>query len=116
MSGQSGTDRELQRLVEELRAGSEDARQRLMEHSAQRFKALASTMLQHQDRLRRYLNSDDLAQESLLRLAKELSGDPPRSAAEFLARSSMAIRRTLTDLARKLYGPNGYGKNHHTPL
>ena len=76
-----------------------------------RLRRLAQQMLQRHDRLRRMVDSEDLVQEASLRLMKVLAGRQSASSDEFCRIANVQVCRALADLARKLYGPLGYGRN-----
>ena len=51
---------------------------------------------------------------SAMRLYRSLSEVQPESVRDFFGLAATQIRRTLIDLARHHYGPEGHGAKHHT--
>lgn len=65
-------------------------------------------------RVRRWAETDDVLQNSLIRLHRSLAEVRPESARQFYGLATTHIRRELIDLARKHFGAEGIGANHHT--
>jgi RNA polymerase sigma factor (sigma-70 family) len=104
----------LQALLERLRAGDEKAKSDLIEHACERLRRLTKKMLRDYARVRRWEETDDVLQQAALRLVRSLSEVAPASPSHFFALAATQIRRTLLDLARHYYGPEGSGAHHHT--
>ena len=64
--------------------------------------------------MRRWVETDDVLQNSLMRLMRALEKVEVESPRHFLALSALQIRRELIDLARHYYGPAGLGANHES--
>lgn len=79
--------------------------------SLERRKRLASQMLSRTDRLRRMVESDDLVQETVLRLRETLENQRPASEEDFWKLANALTYRALSDFARKQFGPLGHGAN-----
>ena len=71
-------------------------------------------MLRTNQRVRRWTETDDVLQNSLIRLHRSLAEVRPESARQFYGLATTHIRRELIDLARKNFGAEGIGANHHT--
>jgi len=71
-------------------------------------------MLRTSQRVRRWAETDDLLQNSLVRLHRSLSEVRPESPRQFYGLATMQIRRELIDLVRRHLGPEGVGANHDT--
>ena len=71
-------------------------------------------MLRHKPHVGRWHQTDDVLQNSLVRLYRALQSEKPVSKRAFVGLAAMQIRRELIDMARSLYGPLGKGRNHHT--
>tara|TARA_R110002072_G_scaffold289831_2_gene457089 strand:+ start:20953 stop:21645 length:693 start_codon:yes stop_codon:yes gene_type:complete len=97
-----------------LRAGDDSARGVLIEHSCERLRLLTRRMLGDFSRVRRWEETDDVLQNALLRLHRALSDVHPRSTRDFINFAATQIRRELIDLARRHFGPEGIGANHHS--
>lgn len=104
----------LQPLLERLQAGDETAKADLIQHACERLRRLTRKMLRDYARVRRWEETDDVFQQAALRLHRSLSEVAPASPAHFFALAATQIRRTLLDLARHYYGPEGSGAHHHT--
>jgi len=85
-----------------------------MSHACDRLRSSASRMLKTNPRVRRWAETDDVLQNSLIRLHRSMAEVRPESARQFYGLATTHIRRELIDLARKQYGAEGVGANHHT--
>ncbi len=105
----------LQSWLDRLRAGEDPqgARDEVINHSCERLRRLARRMLRGYPRLQRWEQCDDVLQESLLRLHRSLEHVQPDSVAGFFGLAATQIRRTLIDLARRHFGPEGAGAYTH---
>ena len=97
-----------------LRGGDVSARGMLIEHSCERLRMLTRRMLNDYSRVRRWEATDDVLQNAMLRLHRALSEVHPESARDFINFAATQIRRELIDLARRHFGPEGIGANHHS--
>lgn len=104
----------LERLLERMRAGDDEARTDLIEHCCVRLQRLTRKMLRGYHRLRRWEETDDVFQQATVRLHRSLEQVQPQSPAHFFALAATQIRRTLIDLARHHFGPEGAAAHHHT--
>jgi RNA polymerase sigma factor (sigma-70 family) len=98
---------QLQRWLNMLQGGDDDAREALIRHSCERLRRLTRKMLRWYPRLQRWEQTDDVLQSVLLRLHRSLSEIKPKSVPEFLGLAATQIRRSLIDLARHHFGPRG---------
>jgi RNA polymerase sigma factor (sigma-70 family) len=105
---------QLQNLIDLAARGNNSAWEAALSHSCNRLRLLASRMLQTNQRVRRWAETDDVLQNSLIRLHRSLAEVRPESARQFYGLATTQIRRELIDLARKHYGAEGVGANHHT--
>ena len=71
-------------------------------------------MLKNYPHLRRWEQTDDVFQSAAIRLHKSLSKVRPETAKEFFGFAATQIRRTLIDLARHHFGPEGHAAKHQT--
>ena len=108
----SGNTTQLQSLVEQAAGGDDGAYERLLEHSFQRLHKMTKRMLRDYPRLRRWEQTDDVFQNAAMKLYRSLEEVRPDSARGFLALAATQIRRTLIDLVRHYYGPQGLGAKH----
>ena len=80
-------------------------------YAADRLRDLAHAILQA-DRLRRWEQSDDLLQQTLLRLNRRLDTCQVDNVQAFLRLAALEMRRALIDFARHYFGPQGLGTHH----
>lgn len=95
-----------------LRAGDAQAREALLRCACERLTVLTRKMLKGFGRVRRWEQTDDVVQNSLMRLYKTLEDIQPANAVEFYRLAALNIRRELLDLAKHYYGPRGLGANY----
>jgi len=105
---------ELKNQLEQLRNGSKEAREQLIEHACERLRVLTRKMLKRFPGVQRWSQTDDVLQAALLKLHRALASIQPNSPAEFYGLAATQIRRVLLDLARHFSGPEGIGANHKT--
>lgn len=118
MDSPSGHTQQLETWLAQLRDGdsavSDDARRQVIEHTSRRLEALAGRMLKRYPRLRRWEQTADVMQNSIIRLSRSLETVKPRSAREFYGLAATQIRRELIDLVRHHFGPEGPAAHHYT--
>jgi len=100
-------------LFDALRADDSDARERLIEFATARLKGMAHRMLRSNP-VARWEQSDDLLQQTLIRLHRNLENSSCGDARSLLGFAAVEMRRALIDLARHYYGAMGLGANHAT--
>lgn len=103
MSEDSSMSRILQGHLDRLRSGDEQARDALIGHACNRLVALTRKMLGKFSRLRAWEQTDDVAQNAMLRLRRALQDVKPETVREFIGLASLQIRRELLDLTRHYY-------------
>lgn len=111
---QRGNTTHLQALIDLAASGSNEAYGELVSQASERLLKLTRKMLHGFPRLQRWEATDDVFQTAALRLYRSLSEVQPVSVREFFGLATLQIRRTLIDLARHHYGPQGHGARHHT--
>ena len=99
---------QLQKLLDE------QSYDQLVAVAANRLLLLTRKMLRAYPRLRRWEQTDDVFQTAVMRLHKSLSAVQPDSVAGFFGLATTQIRRTLIDLARHHFGPQGQAAKHET--
>ena len=114
MGPAQGHTAQLQSWLDRLRRGDESARDEIINHSCERLRELTSKMLRGYPKLRRWEQTDDVLQNALLRLHRSLAEVQPESVRQFLGLAATQVRRSLIDLARHHFGPEGRGAHHHT--
>jgi RNA polymerase sigma-70 factor (ECF subfamily) len=103
----SSTTRILQGLLDRLKDGDASARDELIGHACNRLVVLTRKMLGQFARLRAWEQTDDVAQNAMLRLRRALEQVQPASVREFIGLASVQIRRELLDLSRHYFGREG---------
>jgi len=114
MSNDPGHTTQLHDWLQELQQGRADARNRIVEHTCERMRLLASRMLRNYPKLRRWSETDDVLQQSMIRLHRSLAEVHPESARQFYGLAAMQIRRELIDLSRHYFGSMGLASKHET--
>ena len=94
--------------------GDTAAMNTLLVRFEQRFRVLTRKMLSGFPALKRWEETDDVLQKSLLRLNNSLGDARPENARQFVGLAATQIRRTLLDLSRHHFGKRGDGQNHQT--
>jgi RNA polymerase sigma-70 factor (ECF subfamily) len=112
MAEQPPLTAQLQGWLARMHAGDASARDELFGHVCERLRRLTRKMLKGFPGVKRYAETDDVLQNSLLRLLRALEGVRPDSTRQFLNLAAVQIRRELIDLARHFYGPQGAGAHH----
>ncbi len=102
---------QIQVWIDLANAGDAAAREKLIVVACERLRRLAHNMLAG-DRLRRWEETDDVLQQALVRLHRDLEKLRPATVRDFLRLAAFQIRRVLVELARHYYGPRGLGANH----
>jgi RNA polymerase sigma-70 factor (ECF subfamily) len=110
-----GTTTEINACLEQLRVGDRRAFGRLIARAQDRLHRLTGKLLEDFTRVRRFEDTDDVLQNSLLRLLRRLEAHTPATAAAFFALAAQEIRRELLDLARHYFGPLGRGRREVPP-
>jgi len=114
MVNESQLDVVLARCLERLAAGDDSARDEILEVCNERLRELSSRLLGKFARVRRWDNTDDVAQNAALRLYRALGETVPDSVRGLMGLMAVQIERELIDLARKHAGPMSYAANHGT--
>ena len=108
------TNTELRLLIDRAVGGEASAFDDLIGSATTRLQALAHSMLRRYPQVRRWEDTDDVLQGTLMRLHRSLGEVRPRSTREFYGLAVTQIRRCLIDLLRHYHGPLGQGANHHS--
>jgi RNA polymerase sigma-70 factor (ECF subfamily) len=86
----------------------------LLHHACDRLLRLTRKMFHGYPNLRRWEQTDDVFQNSLVRLHRALAEVRVESVRHFFNLAAVQVRRELLDLAKRHFGPEGVGANHHT--
>lgn len=98
-------------LLDRMRSGDRAARDELIRAFQARLEHLAGKMLRRYPGVGRWVEADDILQNSLMRLLRALETVRPDSTRAFFGLAAEQMRRELLDLARHFYGPQGLGAN-----
>ena len=107
-----GHTTDLQNQLKRLCEGSPDSRRTIIDHCCDRLRNMAQRMLKRFPGVGRWSDTDDVLQQSLMRLHRALATVQPESPRKFYGLAAVQIRRELIDLARSYYGPQGIGSKH----
>jgi RNA polymerase sigma factor (sigma-70 family) len=100
--------------LERLAEGDDSAREAILEICDGRIRELAHRLLGKFSVVRRWDNTDDVAQNAAMRLYRALAETVPDSPRGLMGLMATQIQRELIDLARKHAGPMSYAANHGT--
>ena len=103
---------EIEGWIGRLKNGDLKAREQLINCTCERLTSLTRKMLKDFGRVKRWEQTDDVTQNSLMRLYRTLADVHPSNAVEFYRLAAMNIRRELLDLAKHYFGPDGLGANY----
>lgn len=114
MPDSSANSTPLLALLARVRAGDAAALNELIRQVGERLEALTRRMLRDYPRVRRWAQTDDVLQNSLIRLCRALTQVKPAGARAFYALATVQIRRELLDLARHYSGPENPAAHHES--
>ena len=112
-NGTSNTT-QLQNLLDLAAEGNDAAYDEVVNLAAERLQRLTGKMLRTYPHLRRWEDTSDVFQTAAMRLHRSLSEVKPDSVPRFFGLAATQIRRTLIDLARHHFGPQGQAAKHQT--
>lgn len=109
-----GSDTQLQGLIDLAKKGDPKAKTLLLDHSCERLLKLTRRMFRGYPGLRRWEQTDDVFQNSLIRLHRALASVELESVRHFFNLAAVQIRRELLDLKKHHFGMEGRATHHHT--
>lgn len=112
MNDESMHTQQMHDWIDRMRAGDPDAVEELLRAACRRMEHLARRMLKNFPNVNRWVQTDDVLQNALIRLLRSLEKLKPDSIRAFYGLAGQEIRRELLDLARHYNGPRGLGANH----
>lgn len=112
MSQPRSNTSDLQALLILAAEGDDNARGELIARAEQRLLSLTRRMLRNYSRLRRWEETNDVFQNAALRLYRSLADVRPESPNQFFGLATTQIRRSLLDLCRHHFGPQGEAGRH----
>lgn len=101
--------RDLLAWVEGWWAGRPDAAEPTFRRIAARVEKFARKAFRAFPRVGRFVDFEDVLQDTLVRLLRAMRGFRPESTRHFYALTNQLIRRELLDLTEYFYGPRGAG-------
>ena len=104
----------LQDCVTRFAAGDDSALNELLKRSSARLEQLTRVMFRDFSRVHRWEETADVLQSASIRLYRALQVTRPTDVRGFFNLATLQIRRELTDLARRYFGPEGIGTNYET--
>lgn len=105
---------ELQHILVAANQGDDHAFNELLIRFEGRLRCLTQRMLRNYPRLRRWEQTDDVFQKSLIRLHRSLTSAKPESVRAFIGLAATQVRRTLIDMGRHYFGVHGQGAKHQS--
>jgi len=102
-----GSDTQLQNLIDRGLNGDAAAHDALLDHACDRLLRLTRKMFHGYPNLRRWEQTDDVFQNSLLRLHRALAEVRVESVRHFFNLAAIQVRRELLDLVKHHFGPEG---------
>ena len=103
---------QFQELIAQGAAGQANAYDQLLKQASDRLLRLTRKMFHAYPRLQRWEQTDDIFQTAAMRLHRSLAEVKPPTVAAFWGLAATQIRRTLIDLARHHFGPEGSAAHH----
>ena len=116
MSCRGAGSSKLHKLLIEAATGDGRAYAEVLDRSGERLVRLCRKMLRNYPHLRRWEQTDDIFQSAVLRLYQSLHQVRPTTERAFFGLACLQIRRTLIDLARHHFGPQGGGARHQSDV
>ena len=101
----------VQRLLDLIRNGDRGSVEALLNVTTQRLTALARKILGNIPNVRRFEQTDDLLQNSMVRLWQAFDRHSPATPLDYYRLASTLMRRELIDMSRHYFGPEGAGAN-----
>lgn len=102
----------VQELLERVKQGDPNSVQSLLNISISRLRQLAKKISSNIPGVSRWEQTDDLLQNSMIRLWKALENHHPSTPLDYYRLASAIMRRELIDLSRHYFGAEGIGANH----
>ena len=116
MGQAEGNTTQLQVLLDLAASGDDDAYGELIARASDRLLKLTRKMLRNYPHLRRWEQTDDVFQNATIRLYRSLQNLKPDSVRSFMGLATLEIRRSLIDLIRHHFGPEGAAGKHHSEV
>ncbi len=106
----------VQHCIKRINDGNPHDRAELINLAFERLQRITKKMKSGFDRVGRWEQTDDIAQNASMRLYESLQHVTIIDARHFYRLAALQIRRELIDLCRHYHGRHGVGANHHTQM
>jgi len=116
MRQSEGNTTQLEVLLDLAASGDDEIYGELIVRSSDRLLKLTRKMLRNYPHLRRWEQTDDVFQNAAIRLYRSLQNLRPDSVRSFMGLATLEIRRSLIDLIRHHFGPEGAAGKHHSDV
>lgn len=103
-------------LLDQAVQGDEQAYDDLLNRASDRLLKLTRKMLRRYPNLHRWEQTDDVFQNAAIRLHRSLRKVKPDSVRNFYGLATVEIRRTLIDLCRHHFGPEGAAGRYQSDI
>lgn len=101
----------VQSLLNRIREGDQFSIQTLLSETLERLRALAKKIAGNIPQVKYFEQTDDLLQNSLIRLWKAFEKHQPPTPLDYYRLASAIMRRELVDMSRHYFGARGIGAN-----
>ncbi len=101
----------VQSLLDRIREGDQPAIQVLLSATLERLRTLAKKIAGNIPRVKQFEQTDDLLQNSMVRLWKAFERHHPPTPLDYYRLASAIMRRELIDMSRHYFGAQGMGAN-----
>ena len=98
----------VQSLLDRIREGDQPAIQVLLSATLERLRALAKKIAGNIPRVKQFEQTDDLLQNSMVRLWKAFERHHPPTPLDYYRLASAIMRRELIDMSRHYFGRRGW--------
>ncbi|QDT38731.1 sigma-70 family RNA polymerase sigma factor [Stratiformator vulcanicus] len=105
---------EIESLLAESRRGEPGADDKLFRLCERRLMAIVRRVKLSYDRLDRWEQTEDVFQEVAIKLFEEVRSRDYVDARHFYRSAALIVRRTMIDMARHHFGPEGAARQHQT--
>src|SRR4051812_34958608 len=114
MSEREDHSTRLQVWLDGIRPGDQGSQDQVLRHAQERLKRLTRKLLHGYPTVARWQQTDDVLQNSLIRLHRAIAKVQPESVDGFFKLSAKLIRQELIDMGRHILGSLGPGGRHDT--
>ena len=94
----------LKRCLERLQGDDPSAKSELLSYASRRLELLADRIFSNFRPLHPFSETDDLLQETMIRLLRSPDDVEPPTIVAFMGLAALQMRRSLSDMARKQFG------------